>query len=81
LKEGDNKGKKTVESEGEMKSLFNTMADGGSLVDRKSYKGIAVSLADGTQIGYRTESKSTGSTIDIQYPGSKTQYKVHVGEK
>jgi RHS repeat-associated protein len=79
LPDGKSKGVKVVKSVDELQSLFNSLADGGALDEsRANYKGVAVELPDGTKLGYRLDSKSSGPAIIIQFPGSKTQYKVHL---
>lgn len=84
LPDGNNPGVKVVKSEADLQSLFNDLADGGSLASWKKYDGVVLKLADGTSMGYRLDSDSRvqgtaeGPTIDIRIPGDKTNYKVHI---
>jgi hypothetical protein len=81
LPNGRSPGVKTVNSEQELKNLFNSLADGGSVNIMSRYNGVGVTLKDETSINYRliSSKKSGGSpTIDIKFPDDKTSYKVHI---
>lgn len=77
-REGDSEPHREVDTREELEDLRDEISRGGKAVDAPAtYDGTMVELPDGTKIGYRDQSKSGGSTIDIFSPGGK-YIKVHL---
>jgi hypothetical protein len=69
---------RTVGSETELQSTFDTLTSGGSPIEWPGYKGTVIERSDGVQVGIRSGSKSGGPTIDVRMPDGTIQ-KVHIG--
>jgi hypothetical protein len=66
-----------VETEQQLRDLWDALTAEGRVVEDVRYPGQVVELPDGTQVRLRDNSKSGGPTIDIKYPdGGKD--KVHI---
>ena len=78
LPKGDSKGVRAVASEEELKRLFDSLSEGAApITGRDSYPGQWVMRTDGIELGLRNKSRSTGSTIDVNFPDG-TSRKVHI---
>jgi hypothetical protein len=68
---------RVVKSEAELKSLYDSLTEGGTSVAPGSYPGNVTKLSDGTIVRLRPFSKSGGSTIDITHANGSIE-KVHI---
>ncbi|WP_280263750.1 hypothetical protein [Nocardia abscessus] len=75
---GRNKPNRQLESDTEIRQLYEDLTRGADTLDVGSYPGRGARLEDGTEIRIRDKSESGGVTIDILYPGSKRPVKVHL---
>ncbi|NLU68001.1 putative T7SS-secreted protein [Streptomyces sp. HNM0574] len=83
LPNGEQSGRvKTVDNEGELRSLFDKWTDGAEQLPSRGPKVPEVyKLDDGTIIQWRLSSGSGGETIDMVYPESKKPRKVHIKQE
>lgn len=77
LSPGRRKQVRVVDSEADLRQLFEEMTVGGKPVPPGAYPGIRVQLPDGTLVMFREQSGSGGATIDIRFPNGQ-QGKVHI---
>ena len=78
LPEGNKSNVRLVSSESALRALFRTLTKGGKRLTSSSGKTGGRVLPDGTQIRYRTYSKSGGHTIDITFPGTNKKWWIHI---
>lgn len=78
LARGCNAGVRTVGSEAELQSTFETLTRGGSPTEWTGYKGNVIQRSDGVQVGFRPGSASGGATIDVRMLDG-TMQKIHIG--
>lgn len=74
---GDNRRVRQVGTSEEVKQIFDELAAEGEPIDRGSYPGAWSRLPDGTEVGYRSSSRSGGSTVDAILPNGE-RWKIHV---
>jgi len=67
-----------VPDESTLQPTFNEPTRGATKTERKGCGGSVYALRDGTQIGLRGSSTSSGATIDIRGADGST-YKIHIG--
>ncbi|MFG3617830.1 hypothetical protein [Nocardia sp. NPDC047654] len=75
---GRNKPNRQLDSDAEIRQLYEDLTRGADTLDVGNYPGRGARLEDGTEIRIRDKSESGGVTIDILYPGSKRPVKVHL---
>ncbi|WP_175584483.1 hypothetical protein [Nocardia cyriacigeorgica] len=75
---GNNKPHRQVDTESEMRQLYDDLTRNGEPMDLGSYPGRGARLPDGTEIRIRDSSTSGGATIDIKYPHRTKPVKVHL---
>ncbi|WP_039795528.1 WXG100-like domain-containing protein [Nocardia araoensis] len=75
---GRNKPNRQLDSDAEIRQLYEDLTRGADTLDVGGYPGRGARLEDGTEIRIRDKSESGGVTIDILYPGSKRPVKVHL---
>ncbi|GAA5056649.1 hypothetical protein [Nocardia callitridis] len=76
---GENKPHREVNTDEEMRKLYDKLAQEGESMDLGTYPGRGVRLQDGTEIRIRDTSDSGGVTMDIKYPsGGGKPVKVHL---
>ncbi|WP_175583186.1 hypothetical protein [Nocardia cyriacigeorgica] len=75
---GNNKPHRQVDTEAEMRKLYDDLTRNGEPMDLGSYPGRGARLPDGTEIRIRDSSTSGGTTIDIKYPHRAKPVKVHL---
>lgn len=75
---GRNKPNRQLDSDAEIRQLYEDLTRGADTLDVGSYPGRRARLEDGTEIKIRDKSESGGVTIDILYPGSRRPVKVHL---
>jgi hypothetical protein len=68
---GKNKRVRVVETEEEVRALYDELSEGGTPIERRGYNGKAVVLPGGTEIGLRETSKTNDVTVDVQPPDGK----------
>ncbi len=74
---GRNSRVRQVDSEAEIRELWDSLTAEGRAVDQGSYPGRVVELPDGTEIRMRESSHPGGATLDINYSGG-VRVKVHI---
>lgn len=74
---GNNKPHRQLETDEEIRQLYEDLTVNGKPVDVGSYPGRASELSDGTMVRIRDTSTSGGVTLDITYPNGR-QVKVHL---
>lgn len=75
---GNNKPHRQVNTDEEMRQLYDDLTRSGDPMDLGSYPGRGARLPDGTEIRIRDGSTSGGVTIDIKYPHRPRPVKVHL---
>lgn len=73
---GRNKRVRVVETEEEVRALYDELSEGGTPIERRGYDGKAVVLPGGTEVGLRETSKTNDVTVDVQPPNGR-RMKVH----
>jgi hypothetical protein len=68
---------RVVDSQSSLDALYAELTPEGEAVTWENYKGTVVQRSDGTEIGYRSSSRSGGAAIDINFPDGRS-WKVHV---
>ncbi|NMO93217.1 hypothetical protein [Actinomycetospora sp. TBRC 11914] len=76
-KPGKNKRVRVVETEEEVRALYDELSEGGTPAEWPDYGGRVVEFPDGTRVGLRDSSSSApGSSVDVRIPGQPPR-KVH----
>ena len=73
---GKNKRVRVVETEEEVRALYDELSEGGTPIERRGYDGEAVVLPGGTEVGLRETSRTNDVTVDVQPPGGN-RMRVH----
>ena len=73
---GRNKRVRVVETEEEVRALYDELSEGGTPIERRGYDGKAVVLPGGTEVGLRETSKTNDVTVDVQAPDGR-RMRVH----
>jgi filamentous hemagglutinin len=66
-----------VGTEAELEGLFSRLTQNSEQINASNYSGTMRVLPDGTRVGLREGSKTTGKTIDV-FPRTGKPYKVHI---
>lgn len=76
---GRSRGVRVVETDGEIREVFDELSEGGVDMTPDDYNGRIVRLPDGTTVGLREVARSApGATIETTFPDGRRSRKVHV---